>query len=115
MSFNNKKINYVKACKRIYYNFIKNSKKTTLQVFIDYNPYKLLEMLRFSNCNFHSHRLEEISKLNKIVESARIEGWEIEVLSAIEIEPIYLKQKIIYDFIFSIFTLLGKLLILGNL
>lgn len=106
MSFNNKKISYVKVCKSIYYSLIKNRKKTILQVFIDYNPYKLLEMLRLSKCSFHSHRLEEIDKLKKIIEGARIEGWDVELISDIQIDPIYLKQKIIYDYLFAVFALL---------
>lgn len=113
LAFDAKTLNYIIACNRIYY-FSKsesggyNRNIINTDIFIDYNPYRLLDLLRLSNCNFHSHRYDEIKTLQRFVKAARIEDININIIAFMEIEPDLLKQKIIYDF-FRSFLFLRKL------
>lgn len=99
MSFNNQKINYVIACNRIYFKLtddtISNTKK--LKIILDYNPYKLFELLTLTSTTFHEHRLHEIKKLGKFLEYSNLNN--IEVSAFIHFDPKILIGKIVYDFL----------------
>lgn len=107
LAFDAKTLNYIIASSRLYYFFENQSnnriaESSKLDIFIDYNPYKLLDLLRFANCGFHSRRYNEIQALQRFVKEARIEKIDINVLAYIEIEPDLLKRKIIYDFLMAL-------------
>ena len=100
MSFNNQKINYVIASNRIYFIASDN----LIEIFIDYNPYKLLELLMLNQgADFHKHRLEEIFKLKKFIELS--ESNLFKVTTFLHYEPEVLRQKIVYDFMAALYCI----------